>query len=81
MHSFCGGVGAGVFSGIISSPMDVLKTQMQEETVKQKSSMIQLSKTIYNTYGLTGFWRGNIARLMYIVPGQGVMFLTINLFE
>ena len=81
MHSFCGGVGAGVFSGIISSPMDVLKTQMQEETIKQKSSMIQLSKTIYNTYGLTGFWRGTIARLMYIVPGQGIMFLTINLFE
>ena len=81
MHSFYGGVGAGIFSGIISSPMDILKTQMQEETMKQKSSMIQLSKTIYNTYGLTGFWRGSLARLMCIAPGQGIIFLTINFFE
>lgn len=81
MHSFYGGVGAGLFSGIITSPMDILKTQMQEETTKQKSSMIHLSKTIYNTYGLTGFWRGNLARSMCIAPGQGMIFLTINLFE
>ncbi len=77
-HSFCGGVGAGIFSVIISSPMDVLKTQMQEESVKQKSSMVQLSKTIYNSYGILGFWRGSLARLMRVAPGQGIMFLTFD---
>ena len=81
MHSFYGGIGAGVFSGIITSPMDILKTQMQEETMKQKSSMIQLSKTIYKTHGLTGFWRGALARSMCIAPGQGIIFLTINFFK
>ena len=77
-HSFYGGVGAGIFSVIISSPMDVLKTQMQEKSAKEKSNMIQLSKTIYNTYGLSGFWRGSLARLMRVAPGQGIMFLTFD---
>ena len=77
-HSFWGGVGAGIFSVIVSSPMDVLKTQMQEESVKQKSSMVQLSKTIYNSYGILGFWRGSLARLTRVAPGQGIMFLTFD---
>jgi hypothetical protein len=58
--------------------MDVLKTQMQEESAKQKSSMVQLSKTIYNSYGVFGFWRGSLARLMRVAPGQGIMFLTFD---
>jgi solute carrier family 25 citrate transporter 1 len=58
--------------------MDVLKTQMQEQSAKEKSNIIQLSKTIYNKYGLTGFWRGSLARLMRVAPGQGIMFLTFD---
>lgn len=74
-HSFLGGVGAGCFSVLISTPMDVLKTQMQEGN---KESMLKLSKNILRSHGVFGFWRGSIARLMRVAPGQGVMFLTYD---
>lgn len=74
-NSFMGGIGAGIFSVGISTPMDVLKTQMQES---KKEKIIDLSKTIYEKYGLKGFWRGSVARLIRVAPGQGVMFLTYD---
>jgi len=75
MHSFIGGVGAGIFSVAISTPMDVLKTQMQEG---KPTNMSQLTKDIYFKNGIKGFWRGSLARLLRVAPGQGVMFLTYD---
>ena len=72
-HSFLGGVGAGCFSVAISTPMDVIKTQMQEGN---KESFSNLFKDVYKTHGLKGYWRGGVARLLRVAPGQGVMFLT-----
>jgi hypothetical protein len=72
-HSLQGGVFAGVFSVIISTPADVLKTQMQEG---KKERIISIIKKIYETFGISGFWRGSLARMLRVAPGQGVMFFT-----
>ena len=72
-HSFFGGVGAGTFSVLVSTPFDVLKTQMQEN---KNTKMISLTQEIYTQSGIKGFWRGSIARLLRVAPGQGVMFLS-----
>lgn len=72
-HSLQGGVFAGIFSVIISTPADVLKTQMQEG---ETQNMKKLIKTIYKNYGIKGFWRGSFARILRVAPGQGVMFFT-----
>jgi hypothetical protein len=72
-HSLQGGVFAGIFSVIISTPADVLKTQMQEG---KKERIIPIIKRIYKTSGINGFWRGSLARMLRVAPGQGVMFFT-----
>lgn len=72
-YSFIGGVGAGCFSVIISSPADLLKTQLQEGTNK---SIFFLIRNVYNNNGIFGFWRGSLARFLRVAPGQGIMFLT-----
>lgn len=74
-HSFLGGVGAGVFSVAVSTPMDVVKTQMQEG---KRANMVDLMKDILKKNGIKGFWRGSVARLLRVAPGQGVMFLTYD---
>ena len=73
LNSFIGGVGAGCFSVVVSTPADVLKTQMQEG---EKHKINFLIKHIYKENGILGFWRGSLARLLRVAPGQGVMFLT-----
>lgn len=75
VHSFLGGVGAGVFSVGISTPMDVVKTQMQEG---KPMNISEIFKDIYIKNGVKGFWRGSLARLLRVAPGQGVMFLTYD---
>jgi solute carrier family 25 citrate transporter 1 len=72
-HSLQGGVFAGIFSVILSTPADVLKTQMQEG---KKKSILPIIKQIYKTFGISGFWRGSLARMLRVAPGQGVMFFT-----
>jgi solute carrier family 25 citrate transporter 1 len=72
-HSLQGGVFAGIFSVIVSTPADVLKTQMQEG---KKERIIPIIKQIYKTSGIKGFWRGSLARMLRVAPGQGVMFFT-----
>jgi solute carrier family 25 citrate transporter 1 len=72
-HSLQGGVFAGIFSVIISTPADVLKTQMQEG---KKELIIRIIKNIYKESGIKGFWRGSLARMLRVAPGQGVMFFT-----
>lgn len=73
LHSFLGGVGAGAFSVLVSTPFDIIKTQMQEG---KKDKMINVGKYVYQQYGIRGFWRGSFARLLRVGPGQGVMFLS-----
>ena len=72
-HSLQGGVFAGIFSVIISTPADVLKTQMQEG---KKELIIPIIKNMYKESGIKGFWRGSLARMLRVAPGQGVMFFT-----
>jgi hypothetical protein len=72
-HSLQGGIFAGIFSVIISTPADVIKTQMQEG---KEEKIIQIITKIYKTSGINGFWRGSLARMLRVAPGQGVMFFT-----
>jgi solute carrier family 25 citrate transporter 1 len=74
-NSLKGGIFAGIFSVLISTPADVLKTQMQEG---KKERIIPIIKNIYKNNGISGFWRGSLVRMLRVAPGQGVMFLTYD---
>jgi len=51
-----------------------MKTRGQSFT-NGKDSLSNIAKTIHEEFGLRGFWRGSIPRILRVAPGQGIMFL------
>ena len=74
-QSFIGGMAAGLISTIVNNPVDVIKTQMQKQSFLQESS-IQTIQNLYHRGGLPIFYTGFLSRLMYIVPSQGIVFMS-----
>ena len=74
-YSFIGGMGSGLISTIVNNPVDVIKTQMQKQSFLQKSSM-QTILNLYHRGGLSIFYTGFLSRVMYIVPSQGIVFMS-----
>jgi hypothetical protein len=42
----------------------------------KKERLIPIITNIYKNSGISGFWRGSLARMLRVAPGQGVMFFT-----
>jgi solute carrier family 25 iron transporter 28/37 len=66
-------------AGTILIPIDTCKTRLQfmgsnKTSVKQYKGFIDCFVTIYKEEGITAFYRGLPARLLYIVPAAGVSF-------
>ena len=74
IEALTGGMFAGGISVILNNPVDVVKTRMQGlEANKYKSIKDCIIKIISNE-GLKSFYRGAGARLLRVVPGQGIIF-------
>jgi len=75
-QSLIGGMGAGCFSTLCNNPFDVVKTRMQGlEAKKYKSTMDCVTKMLQKE-GPLSFYRGCLARMGRVVPGQGIIFMT-----
>jgi len=64
---------AGSLSGLvevsISHPIDRIKTALQESTLNHHNTTLKtVSKNIYKSYGLRGFYNGYIPRIIGIIP-------------
>ena len=77
MESFIGGTTAGLLSVFVSQPFDVIKTKGQSYQEGNKS-LTQLAQIVKSEYGIQGFWRGSVPRILRVAPGQGVMFLAYD---
>jgi solute carrier family 25 (mitochondrial citrate transporter), member 1 len=73
LNALFGGMFSGGISVILNNPIDVVKTRMQGlDSNKYKNTLdcfIKISKE-----GLKSFYRGAGARLLRVVPGQGIVF-------
>lgn len=76
-----GGMLAGTFSTMGNNPFDVVKTQMQGSDAKQYSSTLDCFGKIFATQGMAGFYRGVVARLGRVVPGQGIIFMSFETIQ
>ncbi|KAJ1972014.1 hypothetical protein H4R34_005550, partial [Dimargaris verticillata] len=74
-------IGAEMVSGLIWTPMEVLKTQLQAQSSAPSGSLTssatwQLARHIGHTDGLAGFLRGYWLSLAVFVPHTVVYFIT-----
>ena len=80
------GVGgtAGLASCVLLQPMDLLKTRMQQErTVGQAplsamKRLVRAYKSVVDTSGYRGLWRGTVPTIARNVPGVAAYFYTLN---
>ena len=76
--TFAGGLGAGLFSVLCTSPFDVVKTRMQSTGADAYASTADCFRQIAANEGPRAFFSGALARSARVVPGQGIIFLAVD---
>lgn len=77
MNAIICGASAGIAEALICHPLDVMKTYLQQSSVKSDKSVIT---RIYSKQGLTGFYRGIETNLMSIPLKNGFRFGVFETF-
>mmetsp|Transcript_17088 Transcript_17088/g.53375 ORF Transcript_17088/g.53375 Transcript_17088/m.53375 type:complete len:290 (+) Transcript_17088:226-1095(+) len=78
--TFLGGLGAGLFSVFTTSPFDVVKTRMQSVEAKHYKNTLDCFYQILTHEGPLAFFNGALARSARVVPGQGIIFVSVDVF-
>lgn len=69
------GAGAGALGGVISNPLDIIKTRLQLQGVSgspRYASARAAARDIFAKEGPMAFWKGTSARALYYAPGAAV---------
>eukprot|EP00986_Skeletonema_menzelii_P014177 scaffold9063_cov126-Skeletonema_menzelii.AAC.1 len=75
-----GGLSGGM-GPLVNNPLDVVKTRMQKQVIRpgtepKYKSLIQSCVVIAKEEGTLALWKGITPRLMRIMPGQAITFMT-----
>jgi len=73
---FSGGMGP-----IVNNPLDVVKTRLQKQVVHEGKTpkyigLVQACVVVAKEEGVLALWKGITPRLLRIVPGQAITFMT-----
>ena len=79
-HLLIGGISGGM-GPTVNNPLDVVKTRLQKQVVvagetPKYTGLIQACGVIAKEEGITALWKGLSPRLMRIMPGQAITFMT-----
>jgi len=80
-ESLLGGVSAGIFSVMCNNPFDMLKTRMQGVNAHKYSGTFDCLRQSIANEGILVCYRGAIARLGRVVPGQGIIFMSFEAIQ
>ena len=78
LEALVGGMCAGCFSTLGNNPFDVVKTQMQGIDAHLYKNTADCFMQILRNEGPRGFYKGCLARMGRVVPGQGVIFMSFE---
>ena len=81
MLSLFGGMSAGIFSTLGNNPFDVVKTRMQSLDAHKYNGTMNCFYKILTQEGPKSFYKGCLARMGRVVPGQGVVFMSVEFIE
>lgn len=75
-----GGISGG-FGPMVNNPLDVVKTRMQKQVVTpgktpKYTGLVQSCVVIAKEEGYPALWKGITPRLLRIMPGQAITFMT-----
>ena len=74
LQSLFGGMISGFTSTMLNNPIDMIKTRMQGIESNEYKSTMDCIKKVYQKEGFMAFYKGVGARLLRVVPGQGIVF-------
>lgn len=74
-----GGMSAGCFSTLGNNPFDVVKTRLQGSQGTQYASTLDCFKQVLSKEGIGAFYAGIVPRLGRVVPGQGIIFMSVDI--
>lgn len=69
-----GGALFGLVSPVVGHPLDTIKTKMQADSAHLHSTFSQTVKSVYQTQGVLGFYRGFLPPLVGSIAYRGVLF-------
>jgi solute carrier family 25 citrate transporter 1 len=79
--SLVGGMTAGIFSTLGNNPFDVVKTRMQALDASKYSGTMNCFYKILTQEGPKAYYKGCLARMGRVVPGQGIVFMSVEFIE
>lgn len=72
---------AGGIAAAITTPLDVCKTLLNTQQTPVASGMVEAVKTVYRLKGVSGYFRGMQARVMYQMPATAICWSTYEFFK
>jgi hypothetical protein len=83
-HLVCAAI-AGSSAGIITTPLDVIKTRIQTDKVLVQRGMLSAFQmavsAIKKEEGMFGFTRGAMARALYFAPSAAIVWSTYEIVK
>jgi hypothetical protein len=82
VHVVAGGA-AGAAAAAFTTPLDVCKTLLntQEHTVGQTKGLFDAIRKVHRVAGMSGFFKGLQARVLYQMPATAVCWSTYEFFK
>lgn len=74
-----GGMSAGCFSTLGNNPFDMVKTRMQGSQANQYANTLDCFKQVLSKEGIGALYAGVVPRLGRVVPGQGIIFMSVDM--
>lgn len=75
MHTFAAGSSAALVATTLTGPFDVVKTksQVSNQAARSNTGTFACIQQIFRDEGVKGLWRGNVSRMIKVVPGHAAM--------
>jgi len=72
IHTFAAGASAALVATALTGPFDVVKTVRQVSN-GGNANTLSCIRQIFRDEGVKGLWRGNVSRMIKVVPGHAAM--------
>lgn len=66
---------SSTFGQIASYPLALVRTRMQSESGKERSSMVGMFRNIWKQEGTRGLYRGITANIMKVAPAVSISYV------
>jgi len=83
LEGFVSGALAGSLAKTLTAPLDRVKIMYQTNSAKafSFSNAIKAGRNIWMESGILGFWRGNFATCVRVIPFSGTTFMTYDRYQ